>query len=44
MLILCVIPGADCDWQRVLKHGKDSRFDEIKKDTTSFSVAWYVYV
>jgi hypothetical protein len=30
------------DVQRVLKHGKDSRFDEIKKNTGQFSVAWYV--
>jgi hypothetical protein len=26
--------------QRVLKHGKDSRFDEIKKNPGQFSVAW----
>lgn len=26
---------------RVLKHGKDSRFDEIKKNTGQFSVAWF---
>ena len=26
----------------MLKHGKDSRFDEIKENTGQFSVAWYV--
>ena len=25
-----------------MKHGKDSRFDEIKKNPGQFSVAWYV--
>jgi hypothetical protein len=34
--------GTDADDQRVLKHGKDSRFDEIKKNPGQFSVAWYV--
>jgi hypothetical protein len=26
---------------RIGKHGKDSRFDEIKKDKIKFSAAWY---
>lgn len=30
--------------QRIMKDGKDSRFDEIKKNPLLFSGAWYVFV